>query len=177
MCAAMLLSLFIVINGVYLVISMHHKVPILKSANHACQTLALDSRITNKTLCFIGVPRDVFWTGLAQHMWLRGADSSKPIYYDMSTFSLCERDGVHNMSITPIHGGFRLASLDHQKLWWIAWGGEYTKMGEKQIYVQDEEKLYDFDFILDEKYANMKLLFVTWDYRCASFRILDSVIS
>lgn len=172
---ALLLSLFILINGVSLIIAMHHKIPILTSANQACQRLALDSRITDKKLCFIGVPRDVFWTGLAQHMWLRGADSSKPIYYDMSTFSCCKRDGAHNMSITPIQGGFRLTSLDHQKLWWIAWGGEYTQMGEKQIYSQDEEKLYDFDFILDKKYATMELLFVTWDYKCSSFSILDSL--
>lgn len=150
--AILSITFFILINAIYMISSMYGKIGYLKASNRACELLVRYVYTTDKDICFIGVPRDLFWTGLAQQMWLRGLDSGRAIFYDMSTFSCGVHDGKQRMVITPIKGGYRLASLDPSKLWWISWGGEYTEMGEKQVYASDGDHLYDFDFVFFEKY-------------------------
>jgi len=167
-----LLGCLVILNSASLFSRMQNKMTLLKQANDACDALALDPRIQNKILCFVGVPRDVFWTGLAQQIWLRGTNRNKPIYYDMSTFSVCRRDGINYMSIRPIKGGFRFISKDPKKLWWIAWGGECTKMGEKIVHYQHNDRLYDFDIIFKQEFAQQDLTFISWDYEKNGFVFL-----
>ena len=135
------------------------------------EELAANPKIQNRILCFIGLPMH-FVSGLAQAIWIRNINTHLPIYYEIATFT----EGTTKtagLSIKPTQDGFKMTSLDKENLS-IVYPWIPIRMGETIINDAKPEvyKVYDLTFILDPKYKGQNLLFITWDYKNAKFKIL-----
>ncbi|MFH1831817.1 MAG: hypothetical protein ABH827_03350 [bacterium] len=148
----------------------------LKDKADVISELLAHKNINSGPLCFIGIPRSTFSTALAQQLWMCGLNESQPIYFDLSLFARTQATNEKNhLKIEQIENGFKLKSLDPQKLWWDSWGGGEMPMGNKTVHKTDKNTghIYEISIVLDKKHLNKKLIFITWDYVKNKFMILD----
>lgn len=138
---------------------------------------ALNALITNpaikgRVLCFVGLPKNPFASGLAQHVWMLGINRDLPIFYDPSTF-VVQPTGVKNtdLSIIKTPNGFAATSHNKQQVWWPRFGGENMRLGKKIVLDQDEVGVYAFTYELNDAIVQLKPLFVTWDFEQNKFII------
>ena len=145
----------------------------------AFDNLAVDKRIQNKVICFVALPRKLFWSGLAQGVWMRGVNVDLPIYCDRQNMAIISDDLYENyVKFYSVKNGFRSVSENPDKLWFGGVPSDGFQMGpvivNKKIYDGDVGiKRTDVSFLLDEKYLKQDFIFVTWDYEKFKFMVLD----
>lgn len=144
---------------------MSYRENILHKTSQAFDELAHDPRIKNRALCFIALPYDIFPTGIAQALRMRGVPETQKIYYDNSTFVWSNKPIVKNyISISQTNNKLCMSSNDTS-----AWFTPYNKLTAMGTITGTSSRIcYDFE----EKYQKQNLLFITWDYEQHKFVIL-----
>jgi len=167
-------SLMLGVNAFVVVRTMNTRQQTLHMTTQAFDQLCRNEALANHTLCFIALPYKHFVCSVAQAVWMRGVNTTLPIYYDIATFTHSDHEISHNdFELWPIKNGFRLRSR-HNKVWWLTWRGNRMPMGQKIIHTSSptDGKVYDMTYKFDKKLWNKNMLFVSWDYDCKKFKIL-----
>lgn len=76
-------------------------------------TSLFENHQLNQPLCFLGIPEDLFITGLAQAMYINGFPANQPIYYDKGTFFSWYRKQKGSLSITKTNNTFTLSASNN----------------------------------------------------------------
>jgi len=166
----------ILFNIIFLISMMNVRQAALHEKMIAYQTLVADPRVAGRPLCFLALPRSPFCTGHAQALWMLGINRELPIYYDHSSFVACTPHVCNKaLEIIPLSYGFRLKSLYPDQLWWLGFGGEVMRMGERIVHDVDAKtgNVYEVSYLFDQKYLNQGVLFVAWDFENYRFAVID----
>ncbi len=160
-------------NAYFITIKLKERVYGLQQKAQALEALVNNKAIHGRVLCFVAIPRGPFASGLAQHIWMLGANCDLPIFYDPSTFVELGA-GVRNrdLVITSVARGLRFTSFNRQLVWWQCFGGENMRLGKKMVLAQDARGVYDMLYEYDQKIVGLDPLFIAWDYEIGRFRIL-----
>jgi len=148
---------------------MRYREQMLHKTSQAFDQLAQDlmnnPSIKNRALCFIALPYDIFPTGVAQALRMRGVPETQKIYYDNSTFVWSTKPITKNyISVTQAHNKLCLTSSDISA-WFIPYN-KLTAMGT----ITGTSSCICYDF--DTQYQEKNLLFIMWDFEQHKFVIL-----
>lgn len=162
------------VNGFLLCNHLRMREGILHKNKLAFIELAANQACQGRPLCFVGLPYEMFPSGVAQAMWLYGIDPKTPIYYDTSTFLWYKKVPTHNPLHVSIDGSvMTIEVLDKQNSWLNPFN-QFCKMGVVTSTKIDRTTgmTQELRYELDDKYAKQDMLVITWDYKNWSFKIL-----
>ncbi|MHA1696136.1 MAG: hypothetical protein ACTSUG_12775 [Candidatus Helarchaeota archaeon] len=139
---------------------------------YAFEELVKDNNIYGKIICFIGLPFDL-GSSTAQAIWIRGVNKDLPIYYDTSTFVKAFSNKT-DLFIKPIKKGFELLLSKEDGAVFNNEGG-VAPMGRfiNEDVVDNNTYLKKRVYILDDRYLNKNLFFITWNYHNNEFELLN----
>ncbi|MHA1693719.1 MAG: hypothetical protein ACTSUG_00540 [Candidatus Helarchaeota archaeon] len=150
---------------------MRYKENFLYERELLIKELIGNEKIKNRALCFIGLPFDKFYTGLAQHMWILGIKKDLPIYYDNRTWVGTKGKLIKNyLKFERKKNELRLISENPAKLWFITTGEMI--IGKLIVNKIVEKRISDMTLIINEKYLKGDNTFIYWDYRKNRFLVL-----
>ncbi len=163
------------INGALLFNHLKAREVRLNSIKQAFIELAANPLSQKRPLCFVGLPYEYFPSGVAQAMWVYGFDSSTPIYYDTSSFLWSKKEPVSDPLKIIVKDNIITLDVVGEENSWFNPFNQFCRMGK--IINRNVDRVSgsprSLTYILDEKYAAQKLLFVTWDYKNWRFKILS----
>ncbi|MFH1254459.1 MAG: hypothetical protein V1646_03445 [bacterium] len=182
-------SIFLILFSVENFAARTKKMRIFSSA---LKQLAANPQIKNRTLCIFAYPFDGLGEHFASILWVMLDNPNIPIYFDSQTmitqhdsnlfknkkWRLCASDyfDKNYLKITILENGFRLTSLDPQK---VAFYPQETSLSigktiaHKTELVNGEKLTTDLTLIIDESILHQKPLFIRWDYEKQNFVIYD----
>jgi hypothetical protein len=130
--------------------------------------LLKNNQIKSRPLFFLVLPKHWFSMGTAQAMWLLSNNDSYPVYQGGPSIELAEKYSYREipafeknyLSIKTTTNGFIFESTNTDKLWFVG-------LEEKK----ESEFFYSFP-----KQKEKSLVFITWDYQKAKFKILKTLL-
>jgi len=172
--AAYIMVVVIIINTSLLTLHMKQREQTLHQTEIALKELVLNQQNNPEKLCFVALPNDPFITGVAQALRMFGYDTSKPIYYDQTTFvSFLRQPDKNPIALTKNGNQLHLISLDPNNVWFCD-KNIFTNMGTITVNkYNDRGNPVDMDMTLDAQWIEQPLRFVTWDYQAHRFVMLD----
>lgn len=152
----------------------------------AVHQLIQNSRVHNRALCFLCQPLDGMGEQNPDIFKILLNQPDKIIYFDSST-AITQADKnliepvwwgnrvsmYHEKNyflITPLQDGFRITSLDPNKVFFNLSLNGYS-LGKKIIHQMNNNTVIDFSLIIDQEYLDQKPLFIFWDFERKAFII------
>lgn len=180
-------SIFLILFSVENFATRTKKMTIFSSA---LKQLVANPQIHNRALCFLAYPSDGLGEHFAPILWVMLKNQNIPIYFDSKTmitqhdsnlfknkkWRLCASDyfDKNYLKITILENGFRLTSLDPQKVAFYPQDASLSigrTITHKTEPVNGEDLITDLTLMIDETILQEKPLFIWWDYEKQNFVI------
>lgn len=160
------LCLIIATHAYFLFDKLALRESVLHQVTSAFQTLAQNQTLSNRPLCFVGIPQHWFAMGTAQAMWLLTGSNKYPVYQCDAKMCLAGNDNYlkvptlnqNYLNITKNEDSFLLETLHKDKLWFTDETG--NKHAQATLPIPEEARKHN-------------TIFITWDYHKAEFKILS----
>jgi hypothetical protein len=171
-----ILASFVVINAFIVSIFMQKHEKFSHHIHTAFKDLTQNPLLANKPICLVCLPSTIFFSGMAQAIWMQGFPINIPIYYDQATWTRNKDPYSKNhLVINPVKNGLQLKSDSPNNFWFS--GGTFLPMGKIQYTKTNTNgNVCEMIYIFDQKYLDQDMTFVTWDYEKQRFMILDKSI-
>ncbi|MCK4499048.1 hypothetical protein KAU11_00965 [Candidatus Babeliales bacterium] len=155
--------------------------------DNAFKKLARNDFLFDKPICFVGAPKEwIPHPGAAQAIWIYRGNSSAPVCHDPQLNVCClekhspldemqiPRDAIVDISVQ--NNVVHIVSKTPEKAWvWThnPFGQEFKcSMGERRIIKASSDRGFEIAVILNKKWSDLQLKFVTWDFNRQKFKII-----
>ncbi|MFH1461375.1 MAG: hypothetical protein ABIF12_00290, partial [bacterium] len=167
-------SILLVFNFLILFKALKERELFLFQRKNALNELVSNDFLKKKNLVFIALPQRVFCNSLAQELWIMGFNTDFSIYYDDRTFvAIPKYIKKINNPIILIKRNKIFLTLDEKDNCFFEYNLSSSKIGTIEPLDGKVEQIKSIRIILEDKYLNEDLIFVTWDYENNKFKILN----
>jgi len=168
------LGLFTCFNMIALPLHFKQRETVLYETAQAFDELVQDPRIKDRALCFVALPYNIFPTGVAQALRMRGVPETQKVYYDTSSFVWSNKPLAKNeIHISQNNHQLRIESQNSDA--WFNPFNQLTKMGTITPTKIDKKtgNTLAITYSFDKAWLEQNLLFITWDFEHHRFTILE----